>query len=104
MNQQYLHDVLVIGSGAAGLTLALHLSDYGRIAVLCKSDPTQASTYKAQGGIAAVLDSHDSVASHISDTLTAGVGLCHEDTVRFTVEQSKESTQPFPSKSSATSW
>ncbi len=93
MSQQLTHDVLVIGSGAAGLTLALRLADEARIAVLCKGSPQDASTYFAQGGIAAVLDSKDSIQSHISDTLVAGAGLCHEDAVRFTVEHSRESIE-----------
>lgn len=96
MSKQYQHDVLVIGSGAAGLTLALRVADSdsnARIAVLCKGDPTEASTYFAQGGIAAVLDSNDTVESHIADTLVAGAGICHEEAVRFTVEHSKEAIE-----------
>jgi len=85
---QHQFDVLVIGSGAAGMTLALKLSKRHRIAMLCKDDPKEGSTYYAQGGVAAVLDQYDSVSSHISDTLIAGAGLCHEDVVEFTVKRS----------------
>lgn len=86
----HFHDVLVIGSGAAGLTIAMELAGDNKVAVLCKSDPTEASTYYAQGGIAAVLDDGDSVKSHVDDTLVAGAGLCDEDAVRFTVENSRD--------------
>ncbi|HQV42107.1 MAG TPA: FAD-binding protein, partial [Moraxellaceae bacterium] len=82
----HLYDVLIIGSGAAGLTLALRLDPSLRIAVLSKAELTDASTYWAQGGVAAVLDETDSTDSHIADTLVAGAGLCHEDAVKFTVE------------------
>jgi L-aspartate oxidase len=82
----YNHDVLVIGSGAAGLSLALHIEKDAKVAVLSKGKLTSASTYYAQGGVAAVLDETDSLDAHIQDTLTAGAGLCHEDAVRFTVE------------------
>ncbi len=82
----YNHDVLIIGSGAAGLSLALHVDKNAKIGVLSKGTLTSASTYYAQGGVAAVLDETDSVDAHIQDTLTAGAGLCHEDAVRFTVE------------------
>ena len=86
MAQSLHHDVLIIGSGAAGLTLALNLDPSLRIAVLSKAVLTEASTYYAQGGVAAVLDDTDSTDSHLDDTLIAGAGLCHEDTVRLTVE------------------
>ena len=66
-------DVLIIGSGAAGMTLALKLGRDHKIAMLCKDNPTEGSTYYAQGGVAAVLDEYDSVNSHISDTLAAAV-------------------------------
>jgi len=87
----HTHDVLVIGSGAAGLGLSLHLSPEARVAVLSKGPLYSGSTYYAQGGISAVLDEdHDSTASHIQDTLDAGVGLCDEEAVRFTVEHGRE--------------
>ena len=82
-------DVLIIGSGAAGLSLALSLPKTTRVAVLSKGDLTAGSTWYAQGGIAAVLDNSDSIDAHVSDTLAAGAGLCHEDAVRFTIENSK---------------
>lgn len=84
------HDVLIIGTGAAGLTAALHLAPRARVAMICKGELNQGSTWWAQGGIAAVLDENDTVEAHIADTLAAGGGLCHADSVRFTVEHSKE--------------
>lgn len=93
MNQVLRYDVLVIGSGAAGLTLALNLPSDLRIAVLSKGDLSNGSTYWAQGGVAAVLDTTDTVESHVADTLVAGGGLCREDAVRFTVEHSNEAIQ-----------
>ena len=81
-------DILIVGSGAAGMTLALKLSEKHRVVMLCKDDPTEGSTYYAQGGVAAVLDEYDSVNSHIEDTLVAGAGLCHKDVVDFTVRNS----------------
>jgi len=86
-------DVLVIGSGAAGLTTALNLSKYCRVAVLSKGSLSSGSTWYAQGGIAAVLDDQDTVESHVKDTLIAGAGLCHKDAVNFTVSNSKEAIQ-----------
>jgi L-aspartate oxidase len=83
------YDVLIIGSGGAGLGLALKLADHTRVAVLSKSSLTDASTYYAQGGISAVLDAHDSIESHIEDTLNAGAGLCDPAIVRLTVEYGK---------------
>ncbi len=92
---QYHHqfDVLIIGSGAAGLTLALSLAKDARVAVLSKGTLNEGSTWYAQGGIAAVLDDSDSTENHVADTLRAGAGLCHEDSVRFTVERGKGSIQ-----------
>jgi L-aspartate oxidase len=89
MSRQYQHDVLVIGSGAAGLSLALNLPAHLRIAVLSKGDLSNGSTVWAQGGVAAVLDTADTVQSHVEDTLDAGAGLCHEEAVQFTVEHSR---------------
>ncbi len=90
MSKHYQHEVLVIGSGAAGLTLALQLDSSTRVAVICKADVNEGSTYYAQGGIAAVLDDHDSIESHVADTLAAGADLCHADAVNFTVENSRD--------------
>ena len=90
MNDHFSHDVLIIGSGAAGLTLALNLSEVGSVAVLSKNRIKDGSTWYAQGGIAAVLDQLDSVDAHVQDTLVAGAGLCHPDAVKFTVENSAE--------------
>lgn len=93
MSQHYQHDVLIIGSGAAGLTLALTLPASLRVAVLSKGELANGSTYWAQGGVAAVLDDADTVESHVGDTLNAGGGLCREDAVRFTVEHSREAIE-----------
>ena len=93
MSQHFQHDVLIIGSGAAGLTLALTLPEQLRIAVLSKGDLANGSTYWAQGGVAAVLDDTDTIDSHVDDTLDAGAGLCRPDAVRFTVEHSREAIQ-----------
>ncbi|MDB6050501.1 MAG: L-aspartate oxidase [Pseudomonas sp.] len=93
MSQHFQHDVLVIGSGAAGLSLALTLPSHLSIAVLSKGDLANGSTFWAQGGVAAVLDDADTVQSHVEDTLNAGGGLCNEDAVRFTVEHSREAIQ-----------
>jgi L-aspartate oxidase len=93
MSRQFQHDVLVIGSGAAGLSLALNLPPQLRVAVLSKGDLSNGSTFWAQGGVAAVLDDSDTVQSHVEDTLDAGGGLCHEDAVRFTVEHSREAIE-----------
>ena len=79
-------DVVIVGSGAAGLTLALSLPTHLNVAVLAKSVLTEASTYYAQGGVAAVMDETDSIQQHIDDTLIAGADLCHLDAVTFTVE------------------
>lgn len=81
-----IYDVLVIGSGGAGLSAALLLAPDARVAVLSKGALSEGSTYYAQGGIAAVLDAMDSMESHIEDTLVAGAGLCRPEAVRFVVE------------------
>ena len=86
-------DILVIGSGAAGLTLALRAADHARVGVISKGTIDSGSTNWAQGGIAAVMSQDDSYESHIEDTLIAGAGLCHEDAVRFTVENGPRSIQ-----------
>ncbi|MCK5727345.1 MAG: L-aspartate oxidase [Thiotrichaceae bacterium] len=83
-------DVLIIGSGAAGLSLAISLPKHLNIAVLSKLELTEGSTFYAQGGISAVLDKADSVKSHIDDTMNAGAGLCHPTTVKHVVEKGPE--------------
>jgi len=89
MNKQHNCDVLIIGSGAAGLSLALHLSKNADVVVLSKSRVNAGSTYYAQGGVAAVFDENDSIDSHVADTLVAGAGICDEDIVRYTAENAK---------------
>ncbi len=89
MASRHQHDVLIIGSGAAGLSLALRLPSHYRVAVLSKADLNQGSTYWAQGGMAAVLHNRDTVDSHVQDTLAAGAGLCHREAVEFTVRNSR---------------
>ncbi len=81
------YDVLIIGSGAAGLTLALRLPEHVRIAVLSKGPLTEGSSLYAQGGISAVLDESDSIDAHVEDTLIAGAGLTDPRTARFVAEQ-----------------
>ena len=81
------YDVLVIGAGIAGLSTALRLADRARVALLAKVSLTEGSSRYAQGGIAAVLDSRDSIEEHVGDTLNAGAGLCDEAAVRFAVER-----------------
>lgn len=81
------YDVLILGSGAAGLSLALKLRSDISIAVISKCALHEGNTYYAQGGISAVLDPDDSVASHIQDTLRVGGALCNPEVVRLVVEQ-----------------
>ncbi len=90
---EHLCDVLIIGSGAAGLSLALSLANDASVCVLSKGPLSEGSTYYAQGGIAAVCDETDSVESHVEDTLIAGAGICEEDVVQFTASSAKQSIQ-----------
>ncbi len=75
------YDVVIVGCGAAGLSLALELADDVSVCILAKGEPTLSSTWHAQGGIAAAVSELDSVAAHVSDTLKAGCGLCDEHAV-----------------------
>ncbi|EPC03398.1 hypothetical protein L861_17825 [Litchfieldella anticariensis FP35 = DSM 16096] len=81
------HDVLVIGGGVAGLSLALELADERRVTLLRPVSDDHGASRWAQGGIAAVLSPQDDIQAHVQDTLNAGDGLCDEATVRFTVTQ-----------------
>lgn len=93
MHTSYHYDVLIIGSGAAGLAAALNITPAARVAVLSKGSLSSGSTPWAQGGIAAVLDERDDLESHIRDTLNAGADLCHEDVVRHVVSRGRESIE-----------
>ncbi len=86
MSQTHRFDVLILGSGAAGLGLALRLPEFVSIAVVSKRELSEGSTYYAQGGISAVLDANDSMDSHVEDTLEAGAGLCDPERVKLVVE------------------
>jgi len=80
-------DYLVLGSGIAGLFLALKLAPHGKVAIITKKDRAESNTNYAQGGIAAVTSKEDSVEIHVRDTLEAGAGLCRESVVRTVVEE-----------------
>jgi L-aspartate oxidase len=80
-------DFLVIGSGLAGMHYALRVADAGEVAIITKRQASDSATDWAQGGIAAVQSPEDSFDAHIQDTLDAGAGLCHEETVKFVVER-----------------
>jgi L-aspartate oxidase len=83
----YNTDVLVIGSGIAGLFAALKISEFADVIVVTKKDKAESNTNYAQGGIAGVLDKNDSFEKHIEDTLTAGAGLCRKKSVEIMVTE-----------------
>ena len=87
------HDVIVVGSGAAGLTAALALAETKRVLVLAKGGLAEGSTAWAQGGIAAVLDEGDTFEDHIRDTMIAGAGLNRLETVEFVIERAPHAIQ-----------
>jgi len=86
-------DTLIIGSGAAGLTLALQVAQFSKVTVLSKAQINDGSTFYAQGGIAAVFDKKDSIESHVSDTLIAGANLCDKSVVEMTAQNAKASLE-----------
>lgn len=96
MKPQYQYDVLVIGSGAAGLSLALKLAVKAKIAVISKKELKEGCTLYAQGGIAGVYtddynsNENDSVQSHIEDTINAGADLCDKQVVKYAVENGQQ--------------
>ena len=88
--QTHEFDVLIVGSGLAGLSAALHLAPTHRVAVITKRQLQDGASAWAQGGIAAVLADDDSFAAHMEDTLVAGAGLCDLAATRFVVENAPE--------------
>ena len=86
-------DLLVVGAGLAGLTVALEVAQTRKIIVLAKRELTESATAWAQGGIVGVLDEKDSFESHVGDTLEAGAGIVSEATTRFISENSQEAIQ-----------
>ena len=91
---QPLHgDLLVIGAGLAGLTVALQVAQKRQVIVLAKRELTEAATAWAQGGIVGVLDDKDSFESHVGDTLEAGAGIVSEATARYITENSHQAIQ-----------
>lgn len=88
---QHQTDVIIVGSGAAGLSLALSLANHCQVTVISKGDLKEGSTLYAQGGIAAVFDKkNDSIESHVEDTLKAGGGLCDREAVHYTASNAKK--------------
>ena len=86
-------DVAIVGSGLAGLSVALHLAQTRKVAIISKRELLDGASNWAQGGIAAVLDSGDSHDQHIADTLVAGGGLCDEAATRYIVEHGREAIE-----------
>jgi L-aspartate oxidase len=86
-------DVAIVGSGLAGLSVALHLAETRKVAVISKRALLDGASNWAQGGIAAVLDSGDSHDQHIADTHVAGAGLCDEAATRYIVEHGREAIE-----------
>ena len=80
-------DFLVLGGGIAGLTFAIEACQHGSVTLLTKRQRSEGSTQYAQGGIASVLGPDDDLRNHIEDTLVAGAGLCHRDTVELVVDE-----------------
>jgi L-aspartate oxidase len=86
----YTTDILIIGSGVAGLSFALKVAPFVRVTLVTKKKRADSATNLAQGGVAAVLSTEDRLENHIKDTLVSGDGLCHEDIVRLVVEEGPE--------------
>jgi L-aspartate oxidase len=111
MASEHPFDVLVIGSGAAGLTAAINLAQRFKVGVLAKGGLSEGSTAWAQGGIAAVLEPGDTFESHLEDTIIAGAGLNDRATVEFVVENAPAAISrlaslgvPFNTAADSDSW
>ncbi|ANQ84796.1 L-aspartate oxidase [Azoarcus olearius] len=87
------YDVLILGSGTAGQSLALRLADKLKVALVTKRELSDSASAWAQGGIAAVLDTADSIEAHIQDTFTAGAYLCDPVATRFVVENGRRAIE-----------
>jgi L-aspartate oxidase len=87
------YDLIIVGAGLAGLTVALEVAAHKKIAILAKRQLTEAATAWAQGGIVGVLDKKDSFESHIGDTLEAGAGIVSESTARYIAENSSDAVE-----------
>jgi len=86
-------DVVIVGTGLAGLATALRLADHRRVLLVDKQSIGAGASDWAQGGIAAVVDSHDSVEAHVRDTLVAGAGLCDESATRYIIGHGAEAVR-----------
>ncbi|MCX7781943.1 MAG: FAD-dependent oxidoreductase, partial [Negativicutes bacterium] len=84
--ERVYYDVVVVGTGIAGMAAALSLDPKLKAAVISKFPPDESSTYKAQGGIAIALGADDSVEQHIEDTLRVGRELCDKEAVELMVQ------------------
>ncbi len=90
LNKDFVVDIIVVGSGVAGLYFAINMADFGQVLVITKKERTESNTNYAQGGIAAVLSSNDSFESHINDTMICGDGLCNKRVVEKVVRKAPD--------------
>src|SRR5687768_4665624 len=90
MSEDLETDILVIGTGIAGLFFAVHAAQFARVILVTKKERPESNTNYAQGGIAAVFGADDSPALHAADTYVAGAGLCHRDAVEALVNEGPE--------------
>ena len=81
------YDFIIVGSGAGGLSAALHAAEHGKVCIITKRSAAESNSSWAQGGIACVQSDQDSIEQHVSDTLIAGAGLCKEEAVRTIVTE-----------------
>ena len=91
MESEFNFDVLIIGTGSAGLMNALQLDDKLKVALIAKDKILEGSSYYAQGGISAVLDKSDNFSTHINDTLIAGDQLGNIKAIEFMVHEAPHS-------------